>query len=151
MKRKLCVSLLLSAFCLSPCVMADTYEVLMKNRGAKGAMVFEPDYIEIKPGDTIKYIRTHKSHNAASIPELWPASEPQFKGKIDEEIEVTFKNEGFYGVKCIPHYAQGHVMMVRVGKTDFPEDYRKFRAPGLADKRLKDIFSQIDESLSNQG
>lgn len=144
------VSLFLSVFCLSSFAIADTYEVLMKNRGAKGAMVFEPDYIEIKPGDTIKYIRTHKSHNAASIPELWPENEPQFKGKIDEEIEVTFKNEGFYGVKCIPHYAQGHVMMVRVGNADFPEKYRKFTAPGIADKRLKDIFGQIEESLSHK-
>jgi plastocyanin len=40
---------------------AETFEVRMLNRGAKGSMVFEPDFIELKPGDSIKFIAGSKS------------------------------------------------------------------------------------------
>lgn len=52
-----------------------------ENRGSAGPMVYEPDYLEIQPGDTVKFIRKHKSHNAASIAELSPANYPGFLGK----------------------------------------------------------------------
>lgn len=124
---------------------AQTHEVLMKNRGAGGPMVYEPDYLEIKPGDTVKFIRKHKSHNAASIAELSPAGYPGFMGKIDEEIEVTYDNAGFYGIKCTPHYAQGMVMLIKVGDASLPESYRAFKAPGIADKRFQEIYARIDK------
>lgn len=124
---------------------AQTHEVLMKNRGAGGPMVYEPDYLEIQPGDTVKFIRKHKSHNAASIAELSPAGYPGFMGKIDEEIEVTYDNAGFYGIKCTPHYAQGMVMLIKVGDASLPESYRAFKAPGIADKRFQEIYARIDK------
>ena len=103
------------------------------------------DYLEIQPGDTVKFIRKHKSHNAASIAELSPANYPGFMGKIDEEIEVTYDNPGFYGIKCSPHYAQGMVMMIKVGDTTLPDSYRAFKAPGIADKRFQEIYARIDK------
>lgn len=124
---------------------AQTHEVLMKNRGSAGPMVYEPDYLEIQPGDTVKFIRKHKSHNAASIAELSPAGYPGFMGKIDEEIEVTYDNAGFYGIKCTPHYAQGMVMLIKVGDASLPESYRAFKAPGIADKRFQEIYARIDK------
>ncbi len=108
-------------------------------------MVYEPDYLEIQPGDTVKFIRKHKSHNAASIAELSPAGYPGFIGKIDEEIAVTYNHAGFYGIKCTPHYAQGMVMLIKVGDATLPDGYRAFTAPGIADKRFQDIYSRIDK------
>ena len=130
---------------LASSAFAQTHEVLMKNRGSAGPMVYEPDYLEIQPGDTVKFIRKHKSHNAASIAELSPADYPGFMGKIDEEIEVTYDNPGFYGIKCSPHYAQGMVMMIKVGDTTLPVSYRAFKAPGIADKRFQEIYARIDK------
>ncbi len=127
---------------------SEVHNVLMKTRGAAGPMVFEPDYLEISPGDTVKFIRTHKSHNAASIEELSPEGYKGFLGKIDEEIEVTYDNAGFYGIKCTPHYAQGMVMIVKVGDAELPEYFRTFKAPGIADKRFKDIIKRIDATVS---
>lgn len=124
---------------------AQTHDVLMKNRGSAGPMVYEPDYLEIQPGDTVKFIRKHKSHNAASIAELSPADYPGFMGKIDEEIEVKYDNAGFYGIKCTPHYAQGMVMLIKVGDATLPDSYRAFKAPGIADKRFQDIYTRIDK------
>lgn len=39
---------------------AQTYEVLMKNRGTGGPMVYEPDFLAIQPGDSVKFVRKHK-------------------------------------------------------------------------------------------
>ncbi len=47
---------------LSVPALAETFEVKMLNRGEKGTMVFEPDYLELEPGDRIRFIPTHKSH-----------------------------------------------------------------------------------------
>ena len=138
----------LKALCLlalTTSAFAQTHEVLMKNRGSAGPMVYEPDYREIQPGDTVKFIRKHKSHNAASIAELSPAGYPGFIGKIDEEIAVKYDDAGFYGIKCTPHYAQGMVMLIKVGDATLPDTYRAFKAPGIADKRFQEIYSRIEK------
>jgi len=125
-------------------VWAENYDVKMLNRGEKGAMVFEPDYLKIQPGDTVTFRAVHKSHNAASIEGMVPDGYAGFKGKIDEEISVTFDKEGFYGVKCIPHYSMGKVMMIKVGDVQLPDSYREVKHPGLAQKRMQEIFSRIE-------
>lgn len=94
---------------------AEVHEVKMLNRDATGGMVYEPDYLRIEPGDTVKFIATNPTHNAAAMPEIWPADAEPFKGQINEEIEVTFDTPGFYGIKCIPHYALAMVMLIQVG------------------------------------
>lgn len=57
-----------------------------------------------------------------------PAGYPGFIGKIDEEIEVKYDNAGFYGIKCSPHYAQGMIMLIKVGDAVLPDSYRAFKA-----------------------
>ncbi len=93
---------------------AEDFEVRMLNQGKKGSMVFEPDYLHLQPGDTVKFIATHKSHNAATIDGMVPEGAKGFKGKINEEIEVTFDQQGFYGIKCSPHFGMGMVMLIKV-------------------------------------
>ncbi|EJF89165.1 pseudoazurin [Bartonella tamiae] len=123
---------------------AETFEVKMLNRGEKGSMVFEPDYLEIKPGDKIHFIATQKSHNAATIDHMIPQGASPFKSKIDEELVVTFDKSGFYGIKCTPHYAMGMVMLVKVGQATFPQTYRDIKFPGLAKKRFQVIFNDAN-------
>jgi pseudoazurin len=94
---------------------AANFEVHMLNKGEAGAMVFEPAGLRIAPGDTVTFIPTDKSHNAETIKELLPAGAEPFKGKVNQEIVVTFAVPGIYGVKCLPHYAMGMVMAVVVG------------------------------------
>lgn len=124
---------------------AETYEVKMLNRGTNGTMVFEPDYLKIKPGDSVKFIATQKSHNAATIDDMIPEGAATFKGKIDEELEVKFDKPGFYGIKCIPHYAMGMIMLIKVGDAALPQSYREHKQPGIAKKRFDDIFARVDK------
>lgn len=123
---------------------AETFKVEMRNRGEKGSMVFEPDFLALKPGDSIKFIATHKSHNAASIDGMVPDGYAGFKGKINEEIEVTFDQPGFYGIKCSPHFGMGMVMLVKVGEAELTEAIRKVEVPARARPRFDDIFARID-------
>lgn len=96
--------------------MAEVHEVKMLNRGEAGSMVYEPDFLRVAPGDTVKFIATHSTHNAATIPGLLPEGAVAFKGKINEQIEVQLDTPGVYGIQCIPHLAMGMVMLIQVGE-----------------------------------
>lgn len=104
--------LLLSAPALS--VAAD-FEVKMLNKGAEGAMVFEPAGLKVAPGDTVTFIPTDKGHNAEIIPGMIPEGAAAFKGKMNEQIKITFDVPGLYGVKCAPHVGMGMVAAILVG------------------------------------
>lgn len=121
---------------------AETHQVKMLNRGAAGAMVYEPDFLKIRPGDTVKFRATTSGHDAASIPEMTPAGATTFKGRINEEIEVTFTEKGFYGIKCLPHYAMGMIMLIQVGDEADP---RTLDIPASVPARARKRFEQIIE------
>jgi plastocyanin len=70
-------------------VSAAEFEVKMLNKGEAGSMVFEPAFLQIAPGDTVKFIVTDKGHNAEVIKDMLPEGATPFKGKINEEISVT--------------------------------------------------------------
>ncbi|MBC9177522.1 pseudoazurin [Pseudoroseomonas ludipueritiae] len=121
---------------------AEVHEVKMLNRNASGGMVYEPDYLRLKPGDRVKFIATHVTHNAATIPAMLPEGAEPFKGRINEEIEVSFTAPGVYGIQCIPHYAMGMVMLVQVG--DAPPDAAALPAslPPRARQRFEEIIAR---------
>lgn len=143
-KFLLLAAALVAAFFHVVSAAAETFRVEMRNRGEKGSMVFEPDFLAIKPGDRVKFIATHKSHNAASIDGMVPEGYAGFKGKINEEIEVTFDQPGFYGIKCSPHFGMGMIMLVKVGEVELGEAIRKVEVPARARPRFDDLFARID-------
>ena len=95
---------------------AKEWQVKMLNKGSNGAaMVFEPAYLAVKPGDTVKFIAVDKGHNAETIAGMLPAGAAPFKGKFNEEIVIRFAAPGLYGYKCLPHISMGMVGLVQVG------------------------------------
>lgn len=117
----------------------------MKDCGTGESAICEPDYLEIQLGDTVRFIRERKNHNVASITKLSLAGCSGFTGKVDEEAEATYNSAGFYGIKCTSYYAQGTVMLIRVGDALLPESHRVFRAPGIADRHFQGIYAHIDK------
>ena len=136
------LTLLLTTALLCTSAMAQTHEVKMLTRSANAGMVYEPDYLQIAPGDTVKFIPTQSGHNAATMPELLPEGAQPFKGKINEEIEVSFDTAGLYGVQCLPHYAMGMVMLVQVGDAPLSGLQVPAEVPERAQQRFKDIVSR---------
>lgn len=94
---------------------AKDYQVKMLNKGARGAMVFEPALVKVAPGDTVTFIATDKGHNAEIITTMLPAGAAPFKGKMNQNLTVKFGKPGVYGYKCLPHYGMGMVGAVIVG------------------------------------
>ena len=123
---------------------AEDFEVKMLNRGEAGTMVFEPAFLRIAAGDSVKFIAKDRGHNAESIPEMVPEGVEGFEGKINEEINVTFDTDGLYGVKCKPHFAMGMVMTIAVGDaSETPEGYLEGRIPKNAMKRFEEQLSSL--------
>ena len=121
---------------------AETYEVKMLNRGALGPMVYEPEFVKLKPGDKLKFLASSSGHDAVSIEGMLPVGAMPFKGKINEEIEVTFTEAGIYGIKCLPHYAMGMVMLVQVGDAPLSALAIPAAAPERAQKRFHEIAAR---------
>lgn len=123
---------------------AANFEVHMLNKGVAGTMVFEPAAIKVAPGDTVTFIPTDKGHNAETLPKMAPEGAEPFKGKMGEEIVVTFTQEGVYGVKCAPHLAMGMVALVQVGETTPNLDAAKaVKLPKVAAERMTQAFTDL--------
>ena len=125
---------------------AKEYQVKMLNKGADGSlMVFEPAFLKVAPGDSVKFVPTQKGHNAESLPGMAPASAAAFKGKIDQEFSVKFTKEGVYGYKCLPHLGMGMVGVIQVGKAGNKAAVAAAtqKLPGLGKKRMTALLEQV--------
>ena len=121
--------------------MAANFEVHMLNKGAAGAMVFEPALTKVAVGDTVTFIPTDKGHDAQTIPDLLPEGAEMFKGKMGQEVVVTFTVPGAYAVNCTPHFAMGMVALVVVG--DAPANLDAVKAAKLPKKARERIDAAI--------
>ncbi|KAE9630351.1 pseudoazurin [Parasedimentitalea maritima] len=124
---------------------AEIHEVRMMNRSEEGRMVFEPSFLRVDVGDTVRFLVTDKGHNAETVKTMVPAGVEGFKGAINEEVEFVFQAEGFYGVKCKPHYNMGMVMTVAVGAETLqaPEGFLEGRIPKKAVQRFTEQLSKL--------
>lgn len=124
---------------------AAEHEVQMLNKGPEGQpMQFDPAFLKIEPGDTVKFVATDKGHNAETILEMIPEGAETWKGKINEEITVTFNEEGIYGYKCMPHFAMGMVGIIQVGDDVSNSDSAETaKLPGRAKPRMAELIAQV--------
>jgi pseudoazurin len=125
-------------------VTAAEVEVRTLDTGPGGVMVFDPPFVKLEPGDSIKFVPASKGHNAESIKGMTPDGAEPFKTTVGREEVVTFKTPGVYGIKCAPHYMMGMVALVVVG--DKPANLEAAKAvthSKLATKRFDPLFAQI--------
>ena len=115
MKRTILAAVALTALMVNGAFAAD-HQVKMLNKGAKGEMVFEPDFVTAAVGDTVTFIPTDAGHLAETTPGMLPTGGKQFQGKAGKPITMTIDAEGLYGVKCLPHFSMGMVALVLAGK-----------------------------------
>lgn len=125
---------------------AAEFEVQMLNKGEKGGMVFQPDFVKAALGDTIKFVPTDKGHNAESIKGMLPEGAEKFKSKFNKEFVLKVEKEGLYGVKCSPHYGMGMVALISVGTPENEDKAKAVKQRGKAKKRFADIFAAYDAS-----
>jgi pseudoazurin len=139
------VALALAVAASAGAASAAEHEIKMLNNGPGGAMVFDPALIRIQSGDSVKFVATHKGHNAQSIDVVRPDGGTKFQGKINEEISVTFDKPGIYGYECKPHVGLGMVGLVIVGDPSANLGAAKGTAfRGKAKERFEALLKQID-------
>ncbi|MDO4637998.1 MAG: pseudoazurin [Lautropia sp.] len=147
-RHRLTASALLTFALLTtaPAAPAETFQVKMLNRNSVGAMVYEPDFLKLQPGDTVKFLPSANGHDAATIEGMIPSGATPFTGKINEPIAITFTQPGLYGVKCLPHYAMGMVMLIQVGDSSKPADLViPESVPARARQRFADIVRRSQQ------
>lgn len=121
----------------------ETVEIKMLNKGADRYMVFEPEIVRIKPGDTIKFVAADKGHNAVTIKELIPTGAEPFRGKINEELAITLSTPGVYGFRCDPHYTLGMVGVVVVGEPTNLDAAKQAKLPGKAGEVMTRLLGTL--------
>ena len=123
---------------------AADVDVQMLNKGESGVMVFEPSLVQVQPGDTVHFIATDKSHDVESVKGMLPDGVEPFKGKMNENFDLTVTEEGVYGVKCTPHFPMGMVALVVVGDPSSNlEAAKAVKNPKKAQERFDADFAQI--------
>ena len=123
---------------------AADFEVKMLNKGAEGAMVFEPSFVQVQPGDVVHFVPSDKGHDVESIKGMLPEGVEPFKAKMNEAYDLTATVEGVYGVKCTPHFPMGMIALVVVGDPSSNlEAAKAVKNPKKAQERFDADFAQI--------
>jgi pseudoazurin len=142
MLRRL-ITATLAMLLLATTAYSENFDVRMLNKGADGAMVYEPAFVQAAVGDTITFISTDKGHNAESIKGMLPEGVEVFKSGMGEDYVLTLTAEGLYGVKCTPHYSMGMVALIQAGAPVNLEAAAAVTQKGKAKSRFEPLFAQI--------
>jgi pseudoazurin len=134
---------LAASLLLSGLANAAEFEVKMLNKGVKGAMVFEPDFIKAAVGDTVKFTAVDKGHDVESIKGMLPDGADPFKGAVSKDFSLTLAKEGVYGIKCAPHYGMGMVALITVGAPVNIDAAKAVKQPGKAKPNFAALFEQL--------
>lgn len=133
----------LAALLLAPAAYAENFDVLMLNKGAEGAMVFEPAFVKAAVGDTVTFISTDKGHNAEGIKGMLPDGVEAFKSDMGKDYVLTLTAEGLYGVKCTPHLSMGMVALIQAGAPVNKDAVMAVELKGKAKTRFEPLLAQI--------
>jgi pseudoazurin len=141
------LALVAAVVALAGAAQATEIEMKLLNKGSDGvAMVFEPSFVKIAPGDTVRFVSTDKGHNAETIKGMLPEGAASFAGKSGEDVTVTFDKEGVYGVKCLPHYGIGMVAMIVVGRPVNTDQAKAVPQVGKAKQVFATLFDKLEAS-----
>lgn len=130
-------SITAAAFALPRAGFAAEHVIEMRNQDDAGnRMAFQPGFVKVEVGDTVKFVPTDKGHNAETVKGAWVEGAPEVRGPFSKEVVFKAEKEGLYVFKCLPHYGMGMVALVQVGKPVNLDKIKTFTATGMAKKRL---------------
>ena len=123
---------------------AAEIEVKMLNKDADGnKMVFEPMLIKANKGDTVTFLPTEKGHMAASMKGMLPEGIKKFKGKINKAVSIVVSEDGLYGIKCTPHFANGMIAIIAVGDVNVEGFLDGKKIPKKSKARMEEMLAEL--------
>ncbi len=125
---------------------ATEVTVKMLNQGPDGPMEFDPSFVKIAPGDTVKFVATDPGHNVETIKGMAPEGAPAVKSALSKDESVTFDKEGVYGFKCAPHFTMGMVALVAVGsKYENLDASKEVKLNKKAKEKFDALFTKLSQ------
>src|SRR6056297_11139 len=131
----------------------ETLQVEMLNRHPEERtnMVFYPDLIVAQPGDTLQFVATDRGHNTVSVDGMLPEGAEEWRGGINEEVELTLEVPGFYGYVCQPHVSLAMAGMIVVEGEGKMDNYEAAKSVSHRPRRLQDKFDALFEQIEADG
>jgi pseudoazurin len=125
---------------------AAEHIIEMRNQDDAGnRMAFQPGYLKVAVGDTVKFVPTDKGHNTESVEEVWPEGVAAVKGPFNKEVVFKAEKDGLYVFKCLPHYGMGMVALIQVGKPVNLDAVKNYKAVSKAKGRLEAEVAKVAE------
>lgn len=90
------------------------------------SLFFDPQFISIRPGDSIAFTVTNFDHQPQSV--FIPDGARHWQAENGENITVKFDEEGVYIIDCHYHNVMGMAGVILVGNPDNFEAARQFFA-----------------------
>jgi pseudoazurin len=123
-------------------------EMLNRHPEVRANMVFYPEILVAQPGDSVRFVASAGGHNTQSVDGMLPDGAEGWRGRTNEEVELSLEIPGYYGYICLPHAAMGMAGVIIVegdGKMDNFETARsvEHRQRPLQQK-FDEIFAQIE-------
>jgi pseudoazurin len=81
---------------------------------------------------------------AASMKGMLPDGIKKFKGKVNKKISIVVSEDGLYGIKCTPHYANGMIAVIAVGEVNADGFLEGQKIPKKAKKRFEAILAELE-------
>ena len=106
-------------------------------------MVYSQDVVNIKVGDTVKWLPKDGGHHVEFV--AGPDSfEIPPKSYINREVSIKFDIPGIYLYVCSPHSIMGMIGLIVVGNdTSNKEKIASFDIGGKGSKKLKTLLKDI--------
>lgn len=113
-KTTLKIILLAAALATTAVASAKTYTVKELNNGPAGTFQFDPDFLQIQPGDSVEFVPTDAGHDSKAY--LVPDGAKAWQSEIGKPLTVTLDKQGVYLYECQPHHMLGMLGVIQVGK-----------------------------------
>lgn len=124
---------------------AAQHEVRMNASRAE----FEPGYLKIQPGDTVRFVPTGKSKTVGASSVLVPDSAYPWKGIPGQPFSAKLNREGIYIYQSAKHLSKGMVGVIQVGRALNEEQAKRFKLPQAAARaKLESLLAQVEASVT---
>ncbi|PVZ71970.1 plastocyanin/azurin family copper-binding protein [Pelagibaculum spongiae] len=106
---------------------------------------FEPDYLRIQPGDTVRFTGSMGQHTVTTVKGMLPEGVKPVEIHSIPSKDIKFDVPGVYGLKCRVHNRYGMVALLVVGDPSSNlQQARKFRLKRFGKKRMNELLHQLE-------
>lgn len=108
------ISLFTGLLLIASPALAQEHVVKMLNSGRDGGMVFEPAYLNVAVGDTVRFEPANSGHYVRSM--ALPDGIAPWNSEPDQPFIVAIAQPGLYLYACPPHLMMTMVGLIQAGE-----------------------------------